>query len=135
MKKRRIFCVRIILSNIIYINKESNNNKNNNYNYNNYNYYQKKKTNTIIPKSFLFSLNNNQIYYMENFDNIICFNNKCTNEGNKCLINICNNNLLITEKNKEYLLNVKDISNGEKTESNKYLNIQEIELFQISYNN
>ncbi len=72
---------------------------------------------------------------MENVDNIICFNNICSNEDNKCLINICNNKLLISEKNKDYLLNVKDISNGKKTESEKYLNLQEIEVFQISYNN
>ena len=62
-----------------------------------YNHNQR-NNNALIPKSFLFSLKNNQIYYIENSDNIICFNNICINEDNKCLINICNNNLLFNEK-------------------------------------
>ena len=31
---------------------------------------------------------NNQIHYIENTDSIICFNNICTDDYNKCLINI-----------------------------------------------
>ena len=116
----------------IFLNKESNNN-----NRNNHDYYSRnqRNNNVLIPKSFLFSLKNNQIHYIENSDNIICFNNICTNEDNKCLINICNNNLLINEKKMEPYLDLANILNTDKKNGNKYFGFLEVEVFQISYNN
>ena len=116
----------------IFLNKESNNNNRNNYDY--YNYNQRSK-NVLIPKAFLFSLNNKQIHYIENSDSIICFNNICTNENNKCLINICNNNLVFNEKKMEPFLDLANIYNIENKKINKNFGFQEVEVFQISYNN
>ena len=113
----------------IFLYKESNNNRND------YGYYNRRVKNNLIEKSFLFSLNNNKIHYLENSDNIICFNNICNNEDNKCLIEICNNNLLFIEKNIEPFLNLTSILNNKNNEGNNNLNFQEVEVFQISYNN
>jgi len=120
----------------IFINDESNNKRDNYYNYD-YDYYnnQNSKKRVLIPKSFFFSFSNNQIYYLDNYEKLICFNNVCPNEDNKCLINFCSNDLLNSDKNMNDFITFKNISFGSMNESNKYFNLQEIEVFQVNYNN
>ena len=106
-----------------------------NYNYN-YNYNHNYENNkSIEPKTFIFSINNNKIYDIEKSDKIICFNNKCSNDDSRkeCLINFCNNNLLNSEKNMDYINKLENITNDEMNGGEKYFNLQEIEVFDVSY--
>ena len=67
--------------------------------YHNYNNYQ--NYNSIEPKSFIFSMDNNKIYYINSDDKIICMNSKCSNNNNQVnqfVINIYSNDLLSQEK-------------------------------------
>ena len=101
------------------------------------NNYKKRrsKMKVLVPKSFLFSFNNNQIYYLDSYDKIICFNNVCPNEDNKCSINFCNDDLINNDKNIDIFIKVKNISFGTVNENNKYFKLQEIEVFQVNYYN
>jgi hypothetical protein len=106
----------------------------NSYGYNRkYRNYENNKF--IEPKTFIFSINNNKIYDIEKSDNIICFNNKCSNDdsGKECLMNFCNNNLLNSEKNMDYMNKLENITNDELNGGEKYFNLQEIEVFDVSY--
>ena len=94
------------------------------------------------PKSFIFGMdsnNKNKIYYPENDENIISFNSQCSNEfkNKEYIINFCSNDLLIQEKNINYInkfVRLVDESNTlEKNEGKKYFNLKELEVFQISY--
>ena len=120
----------------VFLYKETNNNRYDDYEYMNNNYKKRRsKMKVLVPKSFLFSFNNNQIYYLDSYDKIICFNNVCPNEDNKCSINFCNDDLINNDKNIDIFVKVKNISFGTVNENNKYFKLQEIEVFQVNYNN
>ena len=119
----------------IFINKKSTNNRNDIPYNNQYYYNQNSKSNILVPKSFLFSFSNEQIYYLDDHEKIICFNQVCFNEDNKCSINFCNNDLLNNDKNVVNFVHFKNIPFGQKNESNRYFRIQEIEIFRVSYSN
>ena len=115
----------------IFLNKLLNNNDKNNYRYNNIGNNQ-----YFESKSFIFSFDTNKIYYVENYDKIICFNNKCSidDKTKNCLFIFCNNNLLSTEKKANFLNQVKDFTLDEINGGEKYFNLKEIEIFQITQN-
>ena len=115
----------------IFLNKLLNNNDKNNYRYNNIGNNQ-----YFESKSFIFSFDTNKIYYVENYDKIICFNNKCSidDKTKNCLFIFCNNNLLNTEKKANFLNQVKDFTLDEINGGEKYFNLKEIEIFQITQN-
>ena len=110
----------------------------NNYGYNNYNYgYNYGNNNYINIKSFVFSIDTNKIYYIENDEKIICFNKKCSNDKQikEYLINIYSKDLLSEEKSMNYINKISEVSENELNGGDKYFNLQEIEAFQVSYVN
>ena len=131
----------------IFLNKQLNynNNNNNNYNYNynsrsnKYGYYYNKDENfnTKNPKSFIFSLDNNKIFYLDNEDKIICFNERCPSnkQAIEYLINIYSINLLSKSKKINFINNISNISSNDINGEDKYFNLQELEIFQVSYTN
>lgn len=90
------------------------------------------------PKSFIFSLDIKKKYYIEKDYKIICFDKKCSYEDqikDDCVINICSNDLLTTSKNMNYIGQGFNISDYALNGGEKYFNLQEIEAFQVSYQN
>ena len=116
----------------IFLNRITNNNDryNNRYNNNGNNNY-------LEPKSFIFSFDTNKIYYVDNYDQMICLNNKCSidDKTKDCVLNFCNNNLFSTDKKANFINKVMDFTFDEINGGEKYFNIKEIEIFQISYSN
>ena len=105
----------------------------NNY-YQNYNYGNNRNINV---KSFIFSIDLNKIYYIENDQKIICFKNKCPNskQSKEYLINIYSDDLLSKEKKINFINNISEISGNELNGGDEYFNLLEIEAFQITYVN
>lgn len=104
---------------------------NNNYRNNNGNNY------SINPKSFIFSLERKKIFYIENENKIICFSNKCPTDKQEkdYLINIYSSNILAEDKRMNFINNISNLSGNEINAGDKYFNLQEFEIFQVSYVN
>ena len=103
----------------------------------NNNYRNNNGYNSINPKSFIFSLDRKKIFYIENENKIICFNNKCPTDkqAKDYLINIYSNNILTEDKRTNFINKISNLSGNEINGGDKYFSLQEFEIFQVSYAN